>query len=153
MLGKHCEWIPEHSVIHSQPLSLCVPLGFLGQSGMRSACSGQGRAGSGCCRDLWGEGRLLSPPPSLPYLFCSPCLTWLSVISLTSGQEFFSDTLHPNQTDSPWSLPGLSIISTASCLQCVHVEPADILCWSSTSKNLTGLVKDMFCWTLLLSKH
>lgn len=78
-----------------------MPVGFTGQCGMKSACSGQGVAVVGACKEKGGSFPF---PPSLPLhpsLVCSRCSTCLSVLSLIAGQAFISVTLFPNKTDFP----------------------------------------------------
>lgn len=63
--------IPEHIVVHCSPT--CMPVGFIGQYGMKSARPWQGVAVVGACKEKGGSSRLpLSLPLACP-LFCSPC--------------------------------------------------------------------------------
>lgn len=105
-------------------LSHIFASGFAGKCFMRSARSEQGVAVVGACKEKGGSFPL---PPSLPLdpsLFCSPCSTCLSLLSLTACyQHSFraillrSDSLYSQSALSKRAASGVQFV----CASCVHV--------------------------------
>lgn len=125
IIWKHCGGSSEHLVVHHSPTFYSS--GFAGQCFMMSARSQQGVAVVGACKEKGGS---LPLPPSLPLdpsLFCSPCSSCLSLLSLTAcNQHSFS--VIPPLSDSLYSQSVLSITLWKRAASCVQLMCTCVLC-------------------------